>query len=113
MTSDVSQTLATRGADYGDFLSKAAFIQNLKEYARSAPAWTAMEGDMQESLDLIFTKVGRILFGRPDHQDSWHDIAGYAKLVDDRLLKRTDEARTATASYGYYNSGDIDAITAA
>lgn len=41
--------------------------------------------DQQEALDMIFHKVGRIVNGDPDYADSWHDIAGYAKLIDDRL----------------------------
>jgi hypothetical protein len=41
--------------------------------------------DQQESLDMILHKIGRIVNGDPDYDDSWVDIAGYAKLVADRL----------------------------
>jgi hypothetical protein len=34
---------------------------------------------------MIAHKIGRILNGDPDYIDSWDDIAGYAKLVADRL----------------------------
>lgn len=34
---------------------------------------------------MIFNKVARILNGNPNYADSWVDIAGYAKLVSDRL----------------------------
>ena len=30
-------------------------------------------------------KLGRIINGNPDKVDHWTDIAGYAKLVADRL----------------------------
>jgi hypothetical protein len=40
-------------------------------------------------LDMIFTKVGRILNGDSNHIDSWIDIAGYATLVADRLQGKT------------------------
>jgi hypothetical protein len=43
------------------------------------------DADQAEALDMIFTKIGRILNGDPNHIDSWVDIAGYAKLVADRL----------------------------
>jgi hypothetical protein len=29
--------------------------------------------------------MGRILAGNPSHADHWHDIQGYAKLIEDRL----------------------------
>jgi hypothetical protein len=34
---------------------------------------------------MIAHMLGRILNGDPDYADSWHDIAGYAQLVADRL----------------------------
>jgi len=34
---------------------------------------------------MIAHKIGRIINGDPDYDDSWVDIAGYAKLVSDRL----------------------------
>jgi hypothetical protein len=36
-------------------------------------------------LDMICHKIGRIINGDPDYADSWHDIAGYAQLVANRL----------------------------
>lgn len=40
---------------------------------------------MKEALEMIQTKVGRILTGDPTHRDSWHDIAGYAVLIEQLL----------------------------
>jgi hypothetical protein len=34
---------------------------------------------------MIAHKIGRIVNGDPRYADSWVDIAGYAKLVADRL----------------------------
>jgi len=34
---------------------------------------------------MIAHKIGRILNGDPDYQDSWHDIIGYARLVERQL----------------------------
>ena len=34
---------------------------------------------------MILHKIGRIINGDADYADSWHDIAGYASLVDKRL----------------------------
>jgi hypothetical protein len=42
---------------------------------------------MQESLDMICHKMARILNGNPYHFDSWHDIIGYARLIESELDK--------------------------
>ena len=44
-----------------------------------------VDDDQLEALDMIAHKIARIINGDPDYADSWHDIAGYAKLVADRL----------------------------
>lgn len=36
-----------------------------------------------EALDLIATKLARILHGNPNEPDHWKDIAGYAKLGEE------------------------------
>ena len=81
----VEAILAQRGRDYGDYPQKAGFIQNMKLLIRMSPNWFDMDPDMRESVDMIATKMGRIAYGDPSHLDSWIDIAGYAKLVSDRL----------------------------
>ena len=81
----VEAILAQRGEDYGDYLRKAVFIQEMKYFMRSSPSWDDMDPDMRESVDMIATKMGRIAYGDPSHLDSWVDIAGYAKLVAYRL----------------------------
>ena len=81
----VDATLTERGRDYGDYPQKAEFIQNMKLMVRMSQSWFKMDPDMRESVDMIATKMGRIAYGDPSHLDSWVDIAGYAKLVADRL----------------------------
>lgn len=83
--SDVDNTLAVREKSYGSFRAKAEFIQVLKTVLRAVPNWSSLDADMQEALDMVVAKVARICFGDPKHKDSWHDIAGYASLVDKRL----------------------------
>jgi len=34
---------------------------------------------------MIAHKIARIINGDPNHLDSWHDIAGYATLVEQEL----------------------------
>jgi hypothetical protein len=81
----VTQVLAERGKDYGDYASKAQFIQGVKYLMRSSPSWETMDADMRESMEMIAHKMGRTLYGNPTHKDNFLDIAGYAKLVADRL----------------------------
>jgi hypothetical protein len=38
----------------------------------------------REALDMILHKIARIVNGNPNETDHWHDIAGYATLVEQR-----------------------------
>lgn len=82
---DVSKTLNARNERYGTFSVQAAISQTLKNFMRQSPNWDSLDPDMAEALDMIQHKIARILNGDPRYADSWHDIAGYATLVDKRL----------------------------
>lgn len=82
---DVSKTLNARNERYGTFSVQAAISQTMKNFMRQSPNWDSLDPDMAEALDMIQNKVARILNGDPRYADSWHDIAGYATLVDNRL----------------------------
>lgn len=47
--------------------------------------WESLSSDKKEALEMIAHKIARILNGDPNYADSWHDIVGYAKLVEDSL----------------------------
>jgi len=79
--------LDARAKNYGPFIDMATITQNLKEILHAAPSWKNMKADQQESLEMIVHKIARILNGQPDYADSWVDIAGYARLVSERLEK--------------------------
>ena len=84
---DIQATLDERGSRYGDFMGHAEITCELKgiiaQYAITREK--KLEPDQIEALDMICHKIGRILNGDPDYADSWHDIAGYAQLVANRL----------------------------
>jgi hypothetical protein len=84
---NVDAILDARGSRYGNFLDHARITQRLKEVAHGFAAHhgKTFDVDQAEALDMIFHKIGRILNGDPNYADSWIDIAGYAKLVADRL----------------------------
>ena len=83
----VEKILDERGSNYGSFLGLSQVTQRLKGVAHQFAGQNnkTFDADQAEALDLIFTKIGRILNGDPNHTDSWIDIAGYATLVADRL----------------------------
>lgn len=84
---DITKVLTERGERYGKFTDHADVTQALKiviaGYLREKRKLLA--NDQQEALDMICHKIGRIINGDPNYADSWVDIAGYAKLVADRL----------------------------
>jgi len=84
---DVAETLRARGDKYGTFVGHATVTQALKRivYEHAKAHDKTFTDDQVEALDMILHKVGRIVNGDPNYADSWVDIAGYAKLVSDRL----------------------------
>ena len=84
---DVIETLEQRENRYGEYVHVAATAQDLKDILRRGHSWDVMEAYMQESLDLIANKLARIANGDPFYDDSWHDVGGYAKLVEIELEK--------------------------
>lgn len=82
---DIAATLAERGNRYGSFDEHARITQNIKRAMQDSPNWAKLAPDQKEALEMTAHKIGRILNGDPDYDDSWIDIAGYTKLVADRL----------------------------
>jgi len=84
---DIDQTLDERAKDYGRFKDSAALMQGIKrllaDHARRHDKTFA--DDQWEALEMIVHKMARIVNGNPDKIDHWVDIAGYAKLIADRL----------------------------
>jgi hypothetical protein len=83
--SGIDKTLAERGARYGKFVDHSFYAQSLKCVMARSPNWPTMKDDQREALEMVAHKIARILSGDPNYADNWHDIMGYAKLVDDRL----------------------------
>lgn len=83
--SNVTATLEERGSRYGAFHSHAKITQDLKQVMYDTGKFDKLSASQRESLEMIMHKVGRILNGDPNYADSWHDIAGYATLVEKEL----------------------------
>lgn len=81
----VRDTLGKRKKSYGSFPEQANLFMSIMEViwprAKSAnPAY-------QTAILMIVLKLSRLLNGSIDHEDSWHDIAGYATLAEDYAKK--------------------------
>lgn len=83
----VDAILDSRAKDYGHFRDNARLAQALKRtLADHADEVESLFADDQwEAIEMIVSKLSRIVNGNPDKIDNWDDIAGYAKLVADRL----------------------------
>ena len=86
-TPSVDDILDERAKDYGKFIEGAEIMQMLKRLVHNyiEQRGTPLAFDQREAIDMIIHKLGRIINGNPDKVDHWTDIAGYAKLVADRL----------------------------
>ena len=94
--SDINTTLAERGERYGAFSGHAGITQRIKAAIVSAPRYARLMPIHREALDMIAHKIGRILNGDPNYADNWHDIAGYATLVEQELNAAAEMAEGAT-----------------
>lgn len=81
----VADTLIERGNRYGEFDEHARITQLIKSCYADTPNWSTMKSSQRESLEMIAHKIGRILNGDPDYDDSWVDICGYSQLIVDEL----------------------------
>ena len=84
-TQGVDAILSERGARYGDFGGHARITQRIKRVMAESDKWNHLSWAQQEALEMIAHKLGRILNGDPNYKDSWTDIIGYARLVEETL----------------------------
>lgn len=83
----IEQTLAERGARYGAFEDHAIIAQNLQDTMRDSGGWDKLAPDQKQALTVIADKIARMLNGDATYIDNWHDIVGYAKLVETRMIE--------------------------
>ena len=86
----MTDILDERQKTHGDFDLTAMIAQELKDAMRRGKNWSEMDDTEREALEMIATKIGRILSGNPHDVDHWRDIAGYAALIERWLISCTD-----------------------
>jgi hypothetical protein len=89
MTEEQKQTtealLAERMTTHGEYTEHARCTQRLLRVLMAERRYEELPDTMKESLHLICHKMARVVTGNPNHADHWDDIAGYAKLISQRL----------------------------
>ena len=81
----IRDTLGSRRSTHGDYTDHARVTQSFKRVMEREAGWQRLNDCQREALAIIAHKIGRILSGNPHFHDHWHDIAGYATLVADRV----------------------------
>jgi hypothetical protein len=79
-----TEVLNEREKTHGDYRRTAAIAQELKTIINHCDGGL-LSAVQAESLDMICSKISRILSGNPSEPDHWRDIAGYATLVIETL----------------------------
>lgn len=86
----IEDTLSKRTEVYGDYeggtLLRAEIMNLILERHNNATGKCMQMEPFTMILDIV-NKLSRIAV-TPEHIDSWHDIAGYATLVEKMLAKR-------------------------
>ena len=96
----MTDILAERQKTHGDFYDVAMMAQELKDAMRRGKTWGSLDDTEREALQMIASKIGRILAGNPHEADHWRDIAGYATLIERRLTAYTACERDPTRRPG-------------
>lgn len=95
----IDPPIGERHETHGDYTNTAQVSQHLKTTMRNARNWARLSNDKRESLDMIMTKVARIMSGEPNEPDHWLDIEGYARLARERLIETQAQRETRSQRY--------------
>lgn len=87
--SNVNETLKERGKVYGDYKGGSEFRANVMELIVDRYAKVNHGGMPAIHMVYVYDIVNKLsrLAVTPYHIDTWHDIAGYATLVEKALKK--------------------------
>lgn len=82
--SSVQETLKERERLYGNIEDLMTLSQEIQGAMRTSKNWWDLMPAQREALQMIASKLARILNGDPNYKDNWHDIQGYARLAEER-----------------------------
>ena len=119
----IENTLAERGNRYGDFTDHADLAQGIQfrmqRFCLKAdnadgfiePWKDRLNNVQRQALTVIADKIARILSGDPNYADNWHDIQGYAKLVEDRLPQPAEAVKPDVAHCPHCGASELHQLT--
>ena len=73
--------LQERAKTHGQYAKTAETSQKLKTAMMLSKNWPRLTEPQAEAIEMIASKLARILNGDPNFRDHWDDIAGYAQLA--------------------------------
>lgn len=73
--------LRERATNYGDYSKVAQVAHYIKSAIYLGPNYKNLSPAQAESLDMIASKIARIVNGDTSYEDNWIDIIGYATLA--------------------------------
>lgn len=85
----VEKIIEEREKVHGEFWKTAEIAQELKG-AIAQHTDKSLDPVHTEALDMIASKIARILSGDANHVDHWIDIAGYAQLGANMAKAKAD-----------------------
>ena len=84
----IDATLAERQSTYGSFEDVAFVTENIINVLKKCN-YDEMPHTHKMAMYMIASKMARLVNGDCNHLDSWHDIGGYAKLIEN-LIKENN-----------------------
>jgi hypothetical protein len=98
-TVNTEELLAERQKTHGEYAEHARCTQTILRALQAERGYSALSDMQKETLHMIAHKMGRIVTGNPDIADHYDDIAGYAKLISQRLENPVVPYDSNTDSY--------------
>lgn len=83
-----------RKNNYGSFKVNAAISQKLKVAIQVTPKYKDLSTTQKEGLDMVCSKLSRLLTGDCNHRDSWIDMIGFLNLIVEEMDYAQGEGRS-------------------
>lgn len=109
----IENTLQERKSSHGDFTHNARIAQQIMRVVETGPSYGELTDIMKEAIHMFAHKIARIVGGNPHVHDHWHDIAGYARLVEDRIPHAPATAVVDSFGNQYVQEEKMDPLRAA
>jgi hypothetical protein len=82
---ELNDILKARKSKHGEYTENSRCTWEIMRAMMAERNWSTLDDKQKHSLYMVAHKMARIVTGDPDFDDHWDDIAGYAKLVADRI----------------------------